>query len=90
MTFMLQTVEATSAHTLSLVKAIRELLDQTTELCKSRLPRTSYSKKLVELVFVQPYVKTAHLVRAGIAERRTAAKYLKQLEEIGVLRSFRV
>ena len=88
--FMLQAVEVTSAHTLDLIKAIRQLLDETTELCRLRLPRTSYSKELVELLFVQPYVKTEHLVRKGIAERRTAVKYLRQLEEIGVLRSFRV
>ena len=60
------------------------------ELCRARLPRTSYSKELVERLFVQPYVKTEHLVKAGIAERRTAATYLRQLEDIGVLRSFRV
>jgi hypothetical protein len=33
-------------------------------------------------------VKIEHLVAAGIAERRTASKYLKQIEEMGVLRSY--
>jgi len=88
--FMLEAVEVTSVHTLRLVSAIRELLERTIELCRTRLPRTSCSQELVERLFVQPYVKTEHLVKAGIAERRTATKYLRQLEGIGVLESFRV
>ncbi len=88
--FMLKAVEVTSEHSLTLIRGIRDLLEKTIETCRSRLPRTSYSKELVERLFVQPYVKTEHLVKAGIAERRTASKYLRQLEEIGVLRSFKV
>lgn len=87
--FMLRAVERSSDHTLRLVKSIRELLDSTIETCRAKLPRTTYSKELVERLFVQPYAKTEHLARAGIAERRTAAKYLRQMEEIGVLRSFK-
>ena len=50
-------------------------------------PRNTYSKELIDLLFAQPYVKIENLVTHGIAERRTASKYLKQLEEIGVLAS---
>jgi Fic family protein len=88
--FLLQAVEVTSQHTLTLMTAIRDLLESTVELCRARLPRTTYSRELVERLFVQPYVKTEHLVKAGIAERRTATKYLRQIEEIGVLKSFKV
>lgn len=87
--FMLKAVERSSDHTLRLVRSIRDLLESTIDTCRASLPRTSYSKELVERLFVQPYVKTEHLVKAGIAERRTAVKYLRQLEEIGVLRSFK-
>jgi Fic family protein len=87
--FVLGTVERSSDHTLRLISSIKELLEKTIETCRSRLPRTTYSKELVERLFVQPYVKTEHLVKAGIAERRTAAKYLRQLEEIDVLSSFK-
>ena len=41
------------------------------------------------MLFVQPYVKIENLVNHGIAERRTASKYLKQLEEIGILGSYK-
>jgi Fic family protein len=87
--FVLEAVERSSNHTLQLIRGIVDVLDRTLETCRSRLPRTTYSKELVERLFVQPYVKTEHLVKAGIAERRTATKYLRQLEEIGVLSSFK-
>ena len=59
------------------------------DFCKEKLPKTTYSKELIELLFVQPYTKIEFLVNANIAERRTASKYLKQLEEIGVLESYK-
>jgi Fic family protein len=87
--FMLGAVDRSSHHTLRLIVSIKDLLEKTLETCRSLLPRTTYSKELVERLFVQPYVKTEHLVNVGIAERRTATKYLRQLEEIGVLSSFK-
>jgi Fic family protein len=87
--FMLKAVERSSEHTLRLIRNIRDLLEATVQTCRARLPRTTYSRELVERIFFQPYVKSEHLVKAGIAERRTASKYLRQLEEIGVLRSFK-
>lgn len=56
---------------------------------RQELPRSTYSKELIDAIFLQPYVKIEHLVRAGIGERRTASKYLKQLEELGVLESYK-
>jgi len=41
------------------------------------------------MIFVQPYCKIQFVVDAGIAQRQTAADYLKALEEIGVLKSER-
>jgi len=88
--FVLEAVERTAVHTLETVEAIIELMEETVEQARTKLPRTSYSKELIELLFVQPYVKIVHLVEAGVAERRTASKYLKQLEAIGLLESYRV
>jgi hypothetical protein len=63
---------------------------ETQEVCVKRLPKRVYSKDLVELVFRQPYTKGQFLVEAGVAERKTAADYLKQLEKIGVMKASRV
>jgi predicted AAA+ superfamily ATPase len=70
---------------LRLISSIKELLEETIETCRS-LAQITYRR--VAERFGSP-TKTEHLVKAGIAERRTAAKYLRQLEELGVLSSFK-
>ena len=57
------------------------------ERAKRELPERVYSKELIEILFRQPYTKGQFLVDAGIAERQTAAEYLKELERIDLLRS---
>jgi Fic family protein len=88
--FMLVAVETTSKATLQLIESIRSLMETQTAKAKQLLPSASYSKELLELLFVQPYTKIEFLVQNGIAERRTASKYLKQLEEIGILLSKKI
>jgi len=87
--FILDAVERTARQTLETIMAIVALMEETIQNARTSLPKTTYSKELVELLFVQPYTKIEHLVRGNIAERRTASKYLKQLEQIGILESFR-
>ena len=50
----------------------------------------AYSRGLVELIFVQPYCRIKNVVEAGIAQRQTAAVYLKLLSEVGVLEEVKV
>jgi len=66
---------------------VRKLLDNTIELTKQNLPSYVYSKELIELIFRRPYTKVQFVVEAGIAQRQTAAEYLKELEKIGILKS---
>jgi Fic family protein len=87
--FILKAVEETAKQTLYMIQEIMELMEETIQICKAKLPKPSYSKELVELLFVQPYTKIDFLVKENIGERRTASKYLKQLEEIGVLESYK-
>ena len=88
--FMLEAVERTAGQTLQTVESIVRLMDEMAKIARERLPKSSYSGELVELLFVQPYVKIAHIVEAGLAERRTASKYLRQLEQIGLLGSYKL
>jgi Fic family protein len=88
--FMLDAVEQTAIHTRDKILAIRELLIKTLEITKEKLPSRVYSKDLIELLFHQPYTKAQFLVDAGIAERKTAANYLKEIEKIGVLQNRKV
>lgn len=88
--YILQAVEETAKESLGLISDIVNLMENTVEFCKEKLPKTSYSKELIEALFTYPYTKIEYLVNARIAERRTASKYLRQLEDIGVLESFRL
>ncbi len=83
--FMLEGVAQTAASTRKRIADIRLLLDETLEMAAARLPPSTYSKELVELLFQQPYTKGQILVDAGIAKRQTAAEYLRQLVAIGIL-----
>jgi len=88
--YMLGAVEATSRFTCERIVAIRALMDETLAKAKQELPSRVYSKELIELLFHQPYTKGESVVKAGIAKRKTAAEYLKELEKIGVLESQQV
>lgn len=88
--FMLEAIEETAVHTREKIISIRELIEETLAFAKKRLPPRVCSKDLIELLFHQPYTKGQFLVDAGIAERQTAAEYLKELKKIGVLKSHKV
>lgn len=82
--YMLEAVRTTANWTRDKILAIRQLQEHTAEYVRQRLPGI-YSHELVELTFVQPCSRIAHLVEAGIAKRQTASVYLKELQNIGVL-----
>jgi Fic family protein len=88
--YMLEAVETTAINTRNRIVDIRALLDETLVRAKKELPAKVYSKELIELLFRQPYTKGQFLVDEGIAERQTAAEYLRELEKIGILENEKV
>jgi len=83
--YMLDGVEQTCIWTTDKIKAIRELMQHTSQFMQEQLPKT-YSWELVEVLFKQPYCRINNLVAARVAKRQTASVYLKQLCDIGILR----
>ena len=83
--YMLELIENTAKDTTKTIRGIKVLLNKTVEKVKAELPKI-YSKELVEVLFHQPYTKIGHLVDNKIVTRFAASKYLKMLEEIGVLK----
>lgn len=82
--YILRGVEETARWTTDKIAAIRALQSHTAEYVKAALPKR-YSHELVNLVFEKPYCRIADVIARGIAKRQTAAVYLKELAEIGVL-----
>jgi Fic family protein len=78
--YILDGVEETAKQTLEKIKSIRNLFEVTMEGAKVRCPKI-YSKELIEIIFENPYSKIDFLVGKLNINRKTASKYLKELEE---------
>jgi Fic family protein len=87
--FMLKAVESTSKDTIAKITHIKDQLDSTIVQVQEKAPRL-YRKELVELLFEQPYSKIEFVVNKLGVERKAASRYLKELENIGVLESQKV
>jgi Fic family protein len=87
--FMLHAVDETARWTRDRILAICHLMQETGKYVRSEA-YGAYSRELVELIFVQPYCRIKNVVEAGIAQRQTAAVYLKQLSGVGVLAEIEV
>jgi Fic family protein len=83
--YMLEAIEATAHGTTERINAIRDLLAETLERAKRALPKSVFSKELIELTFEQPYCKIRFVEKAGIAKRLTATKYLREMEKAGLV-----
>ncbi len=87
--YMLGAVAETARWTTERIRAIRHLMQETGEHVRAEAAGV-YSRELVELIFVQPYSRIRNVVEAGIAQRQTAAVYLKELARAGVLQEVKV
>jgi Fic family protein len=83
---MLDAVNETAKLTLQKVNAIYEEYLSVIEKVKEKAPDI-YTHELIEVIFNQPYCKIAILEEKKIASRNTAGKYLRKLEELGILKS---
>ena len=84
--YMLKGIEETAVRTLVKAKAIKKLVDETANEVKNKLPKI-YKRELIDAIFFEVYTKTSHVESALDVERHAAAKYLKELEKIGILTS---
>lgn len=84
--YMLNAVDEMATWTRSKIWAIKTLMADSVRYVQTALPKI-YKRELVELLFVQPYVRIDDLVQAGLGTRKTASLHLNQLIEAGVLRA---
>ncbi len=82
--YMLTAVEVTATWTNCRIRAIRDLMANTSDYIKTAAPGI-HSHELVETIFAMPYTRIGNLIERGIAQRVSASRYLKQLVKIGVL-----
>jgi len=87
--YMLDGIEQTSLSTIELIENINLLMLETQTVVKEKLPKL-YSKDLIEILFMHPYTRMEFLVNGLGISRQTASKYLKDLQNIGVLESVQI
>ena len=84
--YMLKAIQTTSMQTIDKISSILNLLELTIQKVQIKSPKI-YTKELVELLFEQPYSKIEFVVNKLHVERKAASRYLKELEQIGILQS---
>ena len=84
--YILKGIESTANDTIAQVNRINNLFNQTKDIVQKKIPKI-YRKELIEILFEQPYCKSEYLENRFSISRITAAKYLKELEKIEVLKT---
>lgn len=87
--YMLKAIEETANNTINKIDKIKEQLEKTIGIVKKKAPKI-YRKELVELLFDQPYSKIEFVVEKLKVERKAASRYLKTLEDIGILKAEKI
>lgn len=87
--YMLDGVEKTSQETTHLITDIAQMMKETKHSIREALPKI-YSKDLIEILFSHPYTKIDFLVDELGLHRETASKYLKELEQLGILQNVKI
>lgn len=82
--FMLEAVEQTSLQTIGLIKAIKDLMQDYKQQLRSQLAKI-YSQDLLNNIFRHPYTKIEFVTEDIQVTRKTAAKYLDEMVNIGLL-----
>jgi Fic family protein len=82
--FILEGVEQTSMQTIKIIEGIKELMKVHKQRIRTELPKI-YSQDLLNNLFKHPYTKIDFVIEEAGVSRKTAAKYLNQLDELGIV-----
>jgi Fic family protein len=85
--FMLQAITQTAQQSIALVAGMRDLMANTKQRMREQLP-TLYSQDLLNNLFRHPYTRIEFVEQDLNVTRQTAAKYLRQLVQIGLVREY--
>jgi Fic family protein len=87
--YMLDAVESTAYKTIEKIDHIIDHMDKCTTLIKNKHPKI-YSKDLIEVLFAQPYCRISSITSAKIVARQTASIYLQKIEELGLIKGYKI
>ena len=87
--FILKGVEETAEDTIRLVKGIGDLMNKFKNILRPAFGNR-YKHELLNILFFHPYTKIEFVQRDMMVERKTAAKYLDKIVEIGLLKKIKI
>lgn len=87
--YMVNAVAETAKDTLIKINQILHLKNEI-EINIKENTKIIQAKELTELLISYPYIKISILEKYNIAKRQTASEYLKKLEKLKILHSFKV
>ena len=87
--YILKGIEITSKETITLIEKIQNEMKNYKEEFRNKLPKI-YSKELLESLFYEVYTKISYIEKSCNVTRLTAASYLNQIEDIGLLESEKI
>jgi Fic family protein len=82
--YMLEGIAETAKATIAMIKSIKVLMREFKQKIRKELPKI-YRQELLNNLFNHPYTKIEFVMNDLDVTRLTAAKYLEQLVEIGLL-----
>lgn len=82
--YILKGIQETSEKSLSVLRKINELIENTSDEIKTKHPKI-YSKELVVLLFTEFYTRISSIEHGLNVTRKTASNYLNELVESGIL-----
>ena len=82
--YILKGIQETSKNTIDLIKMIQEEMELYRNKFREELPKV-YSDELLDALFFEVYTKINYIESKCGVTRQTAASYLNQLVEVGLL-----
>jgi Fic family protein len=87
--YILEAVEQTSLQTIKIIEGIKGLMKKNKEKIRTELPKI-YSQDLLNNLFRHPYTKIDFVMEETGVSRKTAAKYLDELDKLGIVSKQRI
>ncbi|MDD9841360.1 MAG: Fic family protein [Alphaproteobacteria bacterium] len=87
--FMLTAIEKTAWQTAQKIREIEKLFDAKLAEAKVKAPN-KYTKEMLELTFVRPYIRIRNVERELDISYQTATKYVKEWERANLLSSTKI
>lgn len=87
--YMISGVEETAKESIVMITGLKNLMQQYKQIIRKELPKI-YSQDLINCLFKYPYTKIEFIERDIQVSRKTAIRYLDQLEKLEIIKKRKI